>query len=206
MKHKCVSLSHKKTLKVAFKARSRGKKKKRWLASCLQRLFTTRKIHKEEEEEDFLCSQTDISFNIVAHCGLIEEAFSGQTTARLISTTVSVFLHTHCYFFIYALWFKPALPCFTEQYTRGCSYHSLKKREEKNASRVQRFAYLFRITRWMLLQTPSRPLKHSARSSHFPLNHQTGPMLSWTLSAIFFYFLFYFIIMMFGLFIYLNNF
>lgn len=34
-------------------------------------------------------------------------------------------------------------------------------RKKKNV--VQRFAYLFRLTCWMLLQTPSPPLKHSAK-------------------------------------------
>lgn len=105
--------------------------------------------------------------------------------------------------FLYALGFQPALPSSSERYTRRCSFHSQRKKKMLHV--VQKSAYLFRLTCWMLLQTPSPPLKHSAKSSHFPLNHQTGPMLSWTLSAIFFfYFLFYFII--FRLFIYLDNF
>lgn len=163
--------------------------KKRRLASCLRRLFTTRSENSRRKREKKVFRAAKISFNIVAHSGLIEEAFSGHCYGRLklgYFLLHSFCFSTHTVVFFNALGFQPALPCSTEQYARGCSFRSQRKRE--NASCVQRFAYLFRLTWWMLLQTPSRPPEHSAKSSHFPLNHQTGPMLSWTLSAIFSFF------------------
>lgn len=125
-----------------------------------------------------------------------------QVPAWFILSAVSVFLHTLAVFLCFRVPTCPSLVLLSN--TREvCSFHSLRKKTASCCTKV--FAYLFRLIRWMLLQTPSPPPKHSAKSSHFPLNHQTGPMLSWTLSAIFFYFLFYFIII-FGLFIYLDNF
>lgn len=142
---------------------------------CLQQGATPEE--EEKEEEDVLCSQNTISFNIVAHSGLIEEVFSGQVYL-LFFYTLTVRL---CF----------RVPTCTPQ-----SYWAIHQRllvfilrGNKWLHVVQRFAYLFRLTCWMLLQTPSPPLKHSAKSSHLPLNHQAGPMLSWPLSAISIFFI-----------------
>lgn len=130
---------------------------------CLQQGMKTEEVKK--------CSvqSNDISFNVVAHSGLIEEAFSGHCHDRFQLGFFSVFLHTHCFYML-----------------QGSNLHSLAPLSNTQevahvvvaGKTVASCCYLFRLTRWMLLQTPSPPLKHSAKSSHFPLNHQTGPMLS----------------------------
>lgn len=59
---------------------------------------------KKKKKKDVPRSQTTFPFNIVAHSGLIEEAFSGHCYHRFpawfIFSAVSVFLHTHCFYML----------------------------------------------------------------------------------------------------------
>lgn len=76
--------------------RSRSQRwKKRRLASCLRRLFTTRSENSRRKREKKVFCAAKISFNIVAHSGLIEEAFSGHCYGRL---KLGYFLlHSFCF-------------------------------------------------------------------------------------------------------------
>lgn len=121
----------KKTFKVTFEARD-GKKTRTCFLSPKTVYNKERKVKKEKRKRSV--QPNDISFNIVAHSGLIEEAFSGHCNDRFQAWfyLLNCFHFSTFSLFLYALGFQPALPISPEQYARGCSSHS--QRGEKKAS------------------------------------------------------------------------
>lgn len=97
--------------------------------------------------------KNNISFNIVAHSGLIT-----KHSQDIATTGYSLFDLLCCYWFSYhthflfqhALGIQSALPFPTALRTNVAHFLARAKR---NVSCVQMFAYLFRLTCWMLLKT-----------------------------------------------------
>lgn len=147
-----------------------------------------------KQKDDLLpASKENISFNIVAYSRLIRKhsqdiALTGCSMVNLVFDTNTAFL-----FFL-----PPRFPHSLISLTKVVLFYRGKK-----SFLCADFAYLFRLTYWMLLKTPWRPRKHSfnPRASTFLLTTKQVRCCP-DLSAIF---LFFYFIIMFGLFVYLEK-
>lgn len=101
MKHTCHS-HIKRHSKSHSKPVMEGEKKRR-LASCLQRLFTTRNENSRRKRKEY---SVQPNVNIVAHSGLTEEAFSGHCYDRFqigLSSQLFLFFYTlTCFYMLQA--------------------------------------------------------------------------------------------------------
>ena len=177
-----------------------NKKRRRRLASCLQRLFTTR-------NDDSRRRNTEAKQHFLYHCSSWWTSRGSvlRTLPRQVSGSC-FFLHTLAVVVFFSSFFKNVLrfptctPLVLLSNAREAARVTVRGQKKKKLLHVvQRFAYLFRLTGWMLQHTPSPP-QSTRLKALTPLNHQTGPMLSWTFKCNISF------VIVFGLFVYLDDF